>query len=90
MWSLLLLIAVGMDTTSAHTSNPQLVHDHADPTHARRVAAMVGGVVADAAAGPLFWIYDVNEIEQILKAAVRCEPHPCLSAAPPSIHHQMV
>jgi hypothetical protein len=48
----------------------------ADPrTHARRVAAMVGGVVADAAAGPLFWIYDVNEIDRILKAAVRVPLH---------------
>lgn len=42
----------------------------ADETHDRRVAAFVGGLVADAAAGGLFWIYDVNQISQILQAAV--------------------
>jgi len=41
-----------------------------DPTHDRRVAAFVGGMVADAAAMPLHWIYDTSEIASILKAAV--------------------
>jgi len=42
-----------------------------DPTHNRRVAAFVGGLVADAAAMPLHWIYDTAEIASILKAAGR-------------------
>ena len=37
-----------------------------DPTRARRVAALVGGLVADAAAMPLHWIYDTAAIAQIL------------------------
>ena len=34
-------------------------------TFDRRVAAFVGGLVADAAAMPLHWIYDTNEIASI-------------------------
>ena len=61
MAALLLLLQGVLATTSASS---------ADPTHDRRVAAFVGGMVADAAAMPLHWIYDTNEIAEILKAAV--------------------
>lgn len=43
----------------------------ADPTEPRRVAAFVAGLVADAAAMPLHWIYDTSEIAAILAAAGR-------------------
>ena len=33
---------------------------------ARALAAIVGGFVADAAAIPLHWIYDVNEIAKLV------------------------
>ena len=42
-----------------------------DPTRARRVAALVGGFAADAAAMPLHWIYDTDAIATILTAANR-------------------
>ena len=44
-----------------------------DPTYKRRVAAFVGGLVADVAAMPLHWIYDTQEIAQILDAAGRTD-----------------
>lgn len=52
----------------------------ADPTHDRRVAAFVGGLVADAAAMPLHWIYDMAEIQSILVAAVSRSSHSALSS----------
>eukprot|EP00729_Bicosta_minor_P016179 gene16179-29351_t len=42
-------------------------------TYKRRVAAYVGGLVADAAAMPLHWIYDVNSIASILEQAGRTD-----------------
>ena len=42
-----------------------------DPTQSRRVAAFIGGMVADAAAMPLHWIYDTDEIKKILKDSNR-------------------
>lgn len=36
-----------------------------DPTRPRRIAALVAGFVADAAAMPLHWIYDTAEIASI-------------------------
>ena len=44
-----------------------------DDTYNRRVAAFVGGLVADAAAMPLHWIYDTNEIATILEQAGRTD-----------------
>jgi hypothetical protein len=37
-----------------------------DVVKARAVAAIVGGFLADAAAMPLHWIYDVNEIAKLV------------------------
>jgi hypothetical protein len=42
------------------------VHLPADTIAARAEAAVLGGFVADAAAMPLHWIYDINEIQRLV------------------------
>ena len=51
---------------TARTGTAAAADRDTDPTRARRVAALVGGLVADAAAMPLHWIYDTAAIAQIL------------------------
>ena len=59
-----LILAFASASTASSASPPQPLPEAA--IAARAEAAMLGGLLADAAAMPLHWIYDVNEIARLV------------------------